>query len=397
MTIVILHYTCWPVISGVETVMRQHAFLMRENGHRPTILSGQGRAFSEKVPARIIPELNELEPCVARAQQEVFTSRVGENYYRLTDALRRRLDPILSKCDTVVVHNILTMPFNMAATQVLSEFAGRGMPIVAWTHDLAAINPDYSIPRNRIFDLIRERQTNIRYVAVSKSRADEFKTLTGTEPDAIVPNGIDLPKALGISPEVEDLLYDAAISSTILFYPTRILERKNLGFAFQILAALHSLGTRARLVVTAAPNAHGRASTAHLSDLKKKTCDLQLADDVIWVNEHFFVNDRHLRSLYLMADGLLYTSRQEGFGLPLHEAAAFRIPIFCSNIEALRSHLPENAVAFDLQNSPRDIAEKIRNALEQDKAFLSRKQLLRDYSAKRLYRERIEPFLRRQL
>lgn len=395
MTIAILHYTCWPVIGGVESVMRQHAFLMRENGHRPTVLSGQGKAFSEKVPTRIIHELNGLERCVARAQREVFTGRAGENYRQLTDALRTRLEPIFSKCDTIIVHNILTMPFNMAATQVLSEFAGRGVPIVAWTHDLAAANPDYSIPRNRIFDLIRERQPNIRYVTVSKSRAEEFKALTGTEPDATVPNGIDLPKALGISPEVEELLYDSATSSTILFYPTRILERKNIGFALQILAALHNLGTLARLVVTAAPNAHDPASAAHLSDLKKKACDLQLADHVVWVNEHFFVDERHLRSLYLMADALLYTSRQEGFGLPLHEAAAFRIPIFCSDIEALRSHLPENAVAFDLGNSPGDIAETIRATLDEDKAFLARKQLLRDYSVKRLYREIVEPFLRR--
>lgn len=397
MNIALLHYTCWPVISGVESVMRQHACLMRENGHRPVILSGRGKAFSEEVPTKIVPELNELEPCVASAQQEAFAGHAGENYQRLTDALRRRLDLILIRCDSIVVHNILTMPFNMAATQVLSEFAGRGMPIVAWTHDLAAMNPDYSIPRNPIFDIIRQRQTNVRYVTVSKGRAEEFKKLTGTEPDAIVPNGIDLPEALGISPEVEDLLYDTAANSTIFFYPTRVLERKNLGFAFQILAALRGLGTAAQLVVTAAPNAHDRASSTLLKDLKKTACALQVGDQVVWVNEHFFVDDRQLRSLYLMADALLYTTRQEGFGLPLHEAAAFRIPIFCSNIEALRSHLPENAVMFDLRNSPADIAKKIRATLEKDKAFLSRKQLLREYSARRLYREKVEPFLRRQI
>jgi len=395
MNIAILHYTCWPVISGVESVMRQHACLMQKNGHLPTVLSGRGKAFSEKVPTKIIPELNELEPGVVAAQQEVFNGRAGDNYRWLTNALRSRLEPVLSKCDSIVVHNVLTMPFNLAATQVLSEFAGRGMPIVAWTHDLAAMNPDYSVPRHPIFDLIRQRQANIRYVTVSKSRAEEFRMLTGTEPDAIVPNGIDLPRVLGISPEVEELLGDAALS-TVFLYPTRVLERKNLAFAFQILAALRGLGTAARLLVTAAPDAHNRAPTGLLNDLKKRAARLQVADQVVWVNEHFFVDDRQLRSLYLMADALLYTTRQEGFGLPLHEAVAFRLPIFCSNIEALRSHLPGNAVAFDLRNSPGDIAENIRTILDQDKAFLSRKQILRDYSAKRLYRERIEPFLRRQ-
>jgi glycosyltransferase involved in cell wall biosynthesis len=96
-----------------------------------------------------------------------------------------------------------------------------------------------------------------------------------------------------------------------------------------------------------------------------------------------------------MADGVIYPSRQEGFGLPPLEAAAFRLPIFCSAIEPLRTHLPFNSVTFELHNSPRQIAEKIIHALENDPAYLSRRFLIRGHSAQRFYFEQMEPLLRR--
>src|SRR5260370_32702256 len=119
-----------------------------------------------------------------------------------------------------------------------------------------------------------------------------------------------------------------------------------------------------------------------------------MTDRVIWVNGRFQVDEQQLRRLYLAADALLFSTRQEGFGLPLLEAAAFRLPIFCSDIEPLRSNLSEDVVKFDLRSSPRNIGETIFNALKADTAFTSRKRLLMNHSATRLYRERIEPLLR---
>jgi glycosyltransferase involved in cell wall biosynthesis len=100
-----------------------------------------------------------------------------------------------------------------------------------------------------------------------------------------------------------------------------------------------------------------------------------------------------LHSLYSVADGILFPSRQEGFGLPLLEAAAYRLPVFCSNIEPLKSIAPSGTLLFDLQDAPKNVAKKIRNALGNDDIFKSRKQLLSNYSAERLFRDKTEPFL----
>jgi hypothetical protein len=47
-----------------------------------------------------------------------------------------------------------------------------------------------------------------------------------------------------------------------------------------------------------------------------------------------------------------------------------------------------------LREAPRNVAERIRNAFEQDAIFKRKKQLLRDYSAERLYLTKIEPAFR---
>ena len=124
--------------------------------------------------------------------------------------------------------------------------------MIAWTHDLAARNPHYKIPSGRTFDLIRKRLPNIKYVTISDSRAKEFRDLTGSDPDRIIDNGIDFRAMLGISPEVAELVENDLPDSMILLFPTRILERKNILFALQIVAAIRDSGAKVRLLITGA-------------------------------------------------------------------------------------------------------------------------------------------------
>ena len=99
----------------------------------------------------------------------------------------------------------------------------------------------------------------------------------------------------------------------------------------------------------------------------------------------------------MVADGMLFPSKQEGFGLPLLEAAAHRLPVFCSDIEPLKSIALSGTLLFDLRDAPTNVAERIRDAFAQDAIFKRKKQLLRDYSAEQLYLDRIEPILRELL
>lgn len=397
MKIGLIHYTSWPVVGGVEAVLRQHATLMARAGHSVTIVCGDGKRFSDAIPTVVLPELNLSQKMVSQAQQEITGGYPGAAYFRAVDAVKKRLRPLFDQWDCTVAHNLMTMPFHLAATQVISELAEEGHRVLAWTHDLAAHNQDYSLPRNRAFDMIRERQPGIEYIVISETRAQEFRNLTGTSADAVIPNALDLSMVLGLTAEVSGLLDGMNPQEAILLYPTRILQRKNLGLALQILAALLEIDFRAWLFITGAANGYSPGAEAHFAGLKQQASELGVTDRVRWVNEHFFVDDAQLRSLYLASDALLFPTKQEGFGLPILEAAAFRLPIFCSDIEPLRSNLPPGSIAFDLRSSPRNISLAIAESLKKDRGFVSRKQILQRHAARDLYRAKIEPLLQRKI
>ncbi len=397
MKIGLIHYTSWPVVGGVEAVLRQQATLMARAGHSVSIVCGDGKRFSDAIPTLVLTELNLTQGLVTQAQQEITSGYPGTAYFQAVKAVKKRLQALFIEWDCTIVHNIMTMPFHLAATQVISELAEEGNRVLAWTHDLAANNQDYSLPRNRVFDMIRERQHGIEYVVISETRAREFRDLTGTSADAVVPNGLDLSAALGLTTEVSGLLAGINSEEAILLYPTRILQRKNLGLALQILAALLEIDFPAWLFITGAPNGYNPGAKAHFAGLKQQASELGVTDRVRWVNEHFFVDDAQLRSLYLVSDALLFTTKQEGFGLPILEAAAFRLPIFCSDIEPLRSNLPPGSIPFDLRCSPRNISLAIAESLKQDRGFLSRKLILQRHAARDLYRAKIEPLLQRKI
>jgi mannosylglucosylglycerate synthase len=393
MKIGILHYTSWPVIGGVETVIRQHALLLSRHGHEVSVFSGEGAAFSKQVPSIIFRELNTRDPRVKAAQQEAFSGHPGRAYFQLIERLKSLLAPLFAKFERLIVHNLFTMQFNMAATQALTTFADQGKKLIAWTHDLAANNSDYQIPVQQPFDLIRGCHPNVKYVTISEARAMEFNKLTGSHVTAVIPNALDFFDACGITPEVAQLVGDEPADSVLLFYPTRIVPRKNIGFALQIAAAMQASGLRVRLMISGASDPHNASSATYFAGLKKLAGELRIQNSVFWVNDLFYVDERQLRSLYMVADALLFPSKQEGFGLPLLEAAAYRLPIFCANIEPLKSITPSGTVLFDLRDAPRNIADRIGRALAQDEIFKNRKQLFRDYSAETLYFRKMEPLL----
>lgn len=77
-----------------------------------------------------------------------------------------------------------------------------------------------------------------------------------------------------------------------------------------------------------------------------------------------FADDKRLLELYSHAEGLLYISRYEGFGLPILEAFACRCPVITSNV----SSMPEVAGNAGLYVEPDDsdsVAQAMRRIMEE--------------------------------
>jgi hypothetical protein len=106
-SIALLHYSCPPVIGGVEAVVRQQALLFQRLGHRVTVLTGEGNVFEEDLPVRVIPLLGSGNPDVNAAQKRLPMNldRINELKNQILQDLIKNLEGV----DIVIAHNVLTM------------------------------------------------------------------------------------------------------------------------------------------------------------------------------------------------------------------------------------------------------------------------------------------------
>ena len=76
-----------------------------------------------------------------------------------------------------------------------------------------------------------------------------------------------------------------------------------------------------------------------------------------------FVSDTQLSWLYSNCEGLIFASKDEGFGIPLVDAAEFGKPIFCSDIPVFREVAKDNANYFSLSD-PESLYQELMLQLE---------------------------------
>ena len=361
MNIALVHYTACSVIGGVERVMDEHARLFAEQGHRVTVICHRGGG-----------------PDAVRLPGE-----------KSAEAQAAALRPVLAAQDVVFLHNVLTMPFHAGLTEALWRVMDElpRVRFVAWVHDVAACNPDYA-PVVPIFSRAHPR---CKYVAVSPLRARQFAEATGMPAGrcAVIPNGIDSARVLGLPENVAEFArrHDLLDGRMVLLHPTRLVRRKNAELSIKVAREFAKRDRPATVLLTAADDPHN--ATSHtLAEKLRHECAPE--SGVIFAGDHFAIGDAELAGLYRVADGLLFPSRSEGFGLPLLEAALHRLPVFCSDIEPLRGLLHEGAVCFSPDAEPARVAALIEGTLAASPAFRERRRVLREYSWSAIYRQHIE-------
>src|SRR5438046_3734792 len=231
---------------------------------------------------------------------------------------------------------------DLALTEALVRLA-RERPgvVIAWTHDLAWSDPQYANERHPgdPWGLIARAHPGIRYVAVSDERANQLAALAGLKREgvAVVPNGVDIAAALGMSSAGARMAerLDLYRADPLLVLPARLTRRKRIEAAIAAAAALRGRGHPAALVVTGPPGPHNAANERYLAELDalaKRAPGVHLLH-ALGVRAPY----RLVADLYALADALVLPSESEGFGIPLLEAALHRLPIVCSGLATLRA------------------------------------------------------------
>ena len=101
-------------------------------------------------------------------------------------------------------------------------------------------------------------------------------------------------------------------------------------------------------------------------EIRQKLKLPELKDAVLWIQD---ASDEELRWAYANSSALIAASKDEGFGLPLVEAAHFGLPIICSDIPIFREVTQGNAdyfKAMDADNLARCISEWLEAKVHPD-------------------------------
>ncbi len=117
-----------------------------------------------------------------------------------------------------------------------------------------------------------------------------------------------------------------------------------------MMAQLCRIFPKAQLVVTGPIGPHNPANTAYMQKLLSLRSELFMEKSVHFLAKNIsgFIPNNVISDLYHFSDGLFFPSREEGFGIPLIEAAFSKIPVFCANIPVLQE-LEEKTSAFLIQ------------------------------------------------
>lgn len=394
--ITLVHYSTPTVLGGVEQVMGMHATGLLEAGAKVTILAGRGGAAPRGVSIARVREADSRHPAVLRDRAALARGERTKAHDALVERLVRKVRPATLRADRVVVHNVLTMPLNLALTEALARIA-QEQPgkVIAWTHDIAAFDPRYDAfaHAGEPWDLIRRALPGVRYVTVSRERAGQLVKLTGLrrEDVSVVTNGVDVPKVLGLSAAGARLAERLGIleADPLLLQPVRLTRRKRVEAAIDATAELRARGRNAMLVVTGAVGPHDAMNRAYLRELAAKARKVEgvrlLAAMDIRVDYSQVVD------LYALADVLVFPSESEGFGIPMLEAGLHRTPIVCSDLPALRETGGDDPLYVPPDAGGAVIADAILRAL--DTPVMRMRARAQAHAWGRVLRERVLPVI----
>lgn len=437
--IAILHYSCPPVIGGVESTLRDHAVLLARHDYPCKIITGRGEPFDSRIPVDILPLLHSRDPRVQLVQSELAQGRVTASFEGLVAELRRALAAALADTDILLAHNVLTLHKNLALTAALhqlahpqDEIANYASPLappnmgknaiatpqlhvgalsaptsplrlIAWSHDFAWTDPVYEqdVHEGLPWSLLKQAWQGVRYVVVSESRRDELARLLGMPQDeiAVVPPGLDPAAFLQLGAVSTDWAskFNLLDANPLLLLPARVTRRKNIELAIDVTGALRAQDMSPKLLVMGPLGPHNPANRAYLDELKARRSRLGLQDAVIFLGEYGAVDDLARRDLYALADALFFPSAREGFGIPILEAGLGRLPIFCADIPPLRESAQGYANYFALDASPAQIAAQVRSVLTSDARFQLKQRVSHHYNWERIFIGLIEPLLQSPL
>ena len=406
----ILHYSAPPSIGGVESVIAAHTKIFLEEGYPVKVIAGNGKQSALPKGAQFtrIPLLDTQNKSVLMVNEELRKGIVSERYEHLREEIKNQVHASLSGFDNVIVHNMLSKNFNLAATEALLLLFEEGkIPnLIAWCHDFSvtSANDKKDLHAGPPWDVFRNYYPNIHYVVVSRKRRETLSEILNipNKKIQVIYNGFDPDELLGITDETSRLITQLHLneSDLIALMPVRITKAKNIEFAMEIAAHLQSKDFNAQIVLTGPPDPHDPENLVYFDALRNRCEELGVENNFRFLYEEnpnsgepYILDMKIVADLYRVCDMVLMTSHREGFGMPVIEAGYSGKPVFSTSIPAAKEIGGEEIHKLSISDGPEKAANKILDWASSDPTHILRVRIRQNYTWQNIFREKIKPML----
>jgi len=213
----------------------------------------------------------------------------------------------------------------------------------------------------------------------------------------VIPNGVDAARFYKLERQTIELLDKTKLldAGPLLLLPVRVTPRKNIELVLHILAQLHKQFPNAAMVVTGPLGPHNASNREYFDELLKLRAHLNLQGSAHFLVElaDSYLPDEVIADFYRIADALILPSREEGFGIPLIEAAFSHLPVFCADIPPLRELGLGDAVFFSPDENPAILANGIADHFHSSAAARLTLRCRLNFRWEAVYRQHISPLI----
>lgn len=345
---------------GVSLEARKWADVLSSLGHRCFCFAGEVDWSPEC--SYVVPEAHFEHPKVRALNQSLFGYSVrSPETSQTVQALKEHLKSHLYRfadsfaLDLLVVENALAIPMNVPLGLALTEFiVETEMPTIGHHHD-------FSWERARFWphaasDYLRSAfpptLPSVRHVVINSIAAEELALRTGIG-STLIPNVMDFESLPDPDDYAADLRsgLDIARDEWLVLQPTRIVPRKEIERAIELVQGLNSPAT---LVISHASGDERTAYEAYLQSYAELLgVRVLFAADIFGHHRRETPDGRKIYALgdaYQATDLVTYPSKVEGFGNAFLEAVYHRRPIVVNRYEVFKTDIQPKGfevIAFD--------------------------------------------------
>ena len=283
------------------------------------------------------PEISSISDAVFGniTRSEDVTERIRTVKRELTYDVRSFIR--MFQIDIMIVENAFAIPMNiplgLALTDVVAETA---IPTIAHNHDFFWERKRFLV--NSVWDYLNKafppRHPFIRQVVINSEARSQLAFRRGAAA-IIIPNVMNYGKLP--PPPPDDYANDVreALGVTkdeyLILQPTRIVQRKGIEHAIELVSRLGRKGVNAKLVISHAAGDEGGDYERRVREYSKiMRVDTLFISDLIRDERGKTADGRkvyRLFDVYPHADLVTYPSLYEGFGNAFLEAVYFKKPI----------------------------------------------------------------------